>query len=314
MDGCLNAGTLSVNGGALTGKIYNTGSISGGSGYSVRVKGPAVSGVSEVRYASGSESPDYKDNCIWIPQGETVLHLVIGEYLCTPSGGRYAYSITYKYNNSNQSAMQLDTKKYPTQYYVKVVEQVIPAAPDTEIDYVFRGWHCAALGYDENNLQSALAIPAEIGGNLTLLSWWTDSPGHNEGKTGASAGMSAGGGTAGGISAGGGLSGAIAELLPAETTEEDDEADTQDAIIDYSTGAQGGVRVRNANATTRHSFSDAADDIEARASMRQQKHFPWQWVGVGLGGALILLSITLTVRRRLRERNEATLRKLHIKD
>lgn len=316
IDGDLfNYGTLTGVSDTNCGTIYDyTGNVTGGK---VRVAGSAVSGASEVRFLSGaSETADYQNGILWIPRGTSIQYLIINDYVCTPNGGRIQYAITYLYNNTAQSAMKLDTKKYPATYCVKTVDQTIPEAPDTEVDFVFAGWYCKILGYEETNLQKTLVIPANRGADLTLLSWWTESPGHNEGRQGASGGMA--GGMAGGMSGSGsgGLSGGIRAMADTLTNDDNKDEDNEAAAVltDYSASQGGGMRVRNASSTTRHTFDSAQNDVEARANARAQKRFPWQWVGAGLGGALILLAIGVTVRRKMRERNEATLEKLHIRD
>lgn len=318
--------TVEITTGKINGSFFNSGALTGatdancGTIYdytntvisgTVRVQGSGVSGASEVRFYSGaSESADYQNGILWIPRGQSIQYLIINDYVCTPDGGKIQYSITYLYNNTAQSAMKLDAKKYPATYCVMTVDQTIPEAPDTEVDYVFAGWYCKILGYEETNLVKTLTIPANRGANLTLLSWWTKSPGHNEGKQGASSGM------AGGMSGGGsgGVTGAMSAAAGLLSTDDEDEDDEDTALVDYSASQGGGMRVRNASSTTRHTFDNASGDITARANARTQRRFPWQWIGVGLGGALILFAAGVTVRRRLNERNEATLEKLNIHD
>lgn len=331
-NGCTNAGVLNVTG-AVGGDFYNTGTVSGANkcggtiykmagtvtgGGTVRIPGPAMSNVTQVRYADGSsESAKYLGGTLWTLDGRSVQYLVINDYVCTPDGARLAYSITYKYNNVSQSAMTLDTKKYPTTYYVKATGQdLVPEAPDTEVDYLFAGWYCKALGYDENNLQKTVSIDADKGGNLTLISWWTEAPGHNEGKANATTGMTAGGGTARSATSAGGAIGTLTGLLATEASEEEAE-EAEEAVVDFASGSTSGVRIRTANNVQRHSFTDARsnEDIQAMAASKSaSKRFPWQWVGAGLGAALTLLAVVLAFRRRFLDRDQATLEKLNIRD
>lgn len=330
MDGFLNAGTITVAGGALSGRIYNAGAIAGGSGYSELVPGSAVSGAGTVVFSDGGyAAADYKGGILWIPKGTSIAYLIINDYVCQPNGERVVCSISYRYRNADSSPMSLDAKTFPASYHPRFNASplTIPKAPDTEVDYVFSGWACDALGVDETNMQTTFTIPAGTIGNLTLVSCWTFQNGHNENLGNATTGMTSGGtvgGTGSGASgstggASGGVGGALSAILGAEDSAASD-ADTDtslaadDTVTNLLTGSQGGMRVRNASSVTRHAFTGEADDIEARASARQQKRFPWQWVGAGAGGALLLFAAGLTIRRRLRARNAATLEKLRIYD
>lgn len=317
MTGRTNKGTLAVVG-KVTGNFYNDGTLSGSGNCTgtVYVKKSAASGASEVIFTNNQrEAANYAAaGILWVPSGWEIAYLVIGSYLCTPSGGRLQYSITYKYNNASQSAMTLDTKKYPDTYCVMVTDQTIPAPPDTEIDYVFAGWYCQALGVTEANLQKTLTIPAGISGNLTLYSYWTESEGHNANMANPSGGMSAGGGMGsfGSMGGGGGRTGqsSAANSLLTQTEEKTETT----PVTNLLTGTQNGVRVRTAKSTSKHSFTSPTGDVEARANQRQTSQFPWQWLGAGLGGALALTALIWTLRRRLAQRDAATLEKLNIHD
>ena len=329
MEGCTNAGALIAGGGTVTGDFFNTGTVIGGGrcsgtiyntgsadGGNVRVPGPAISGVSSVIYADNAqEDADYKGGTLWIPNGKSVRYLIIGGYICTPEGARQSFGITYLYNNHSQSVMRLDTKKYPATYYLMEADQTIPAAPDSEVGYAFSGWYCSALGYDESHLQKSLIIPGGTKGNLTLVSWWAESPGRNEGKSGSTTGMASGGGMAGSGASTGGASGtgSAGTGLLADASGETEDSGSESAVTNVLTETTN-MRVRTASATTRHTFAHTDGDVMARASARQQKRFPWQWAGIIAGGALILFAAGWTIRRKYRERNEATLQKLNIRD
>lgn len=317
MAGRTNKGALAVNG-KVTGNFYNDGTLSGGGNCTgtVYVQKSAASGASKVIYDNGDEAnANYASaSALWVPSGREIKYLVIGSYLCTPAGGKMQYSITYKYNNGAQSTMSLDTKKYPANYCVMVTDQTIPAPPDTEIDYVFAGWYCEALGVTETNLAKTLTIPAGISGNLTLYSYWTESEGHNANMANAGNGMSAGGGMGSFGSMGGGGSRSGQSSGNNSLLTQSEEKTETNTVTNLLTGTQNGVRVRTASSTTKHTFSSTAGDVEARANQRQTKRFPWQWVGVGLGGTLALTALIWTVRRRLAQRDAATLEKLNIHD
>ena len=331
MSGCTNAGTLSTSGsgtitgdflntgtvsGSCTGIIYNTGSASGGTVY-VLASASAIASASGY-IEGGVNGTAYYDLAAygggyWIPQGRRIDYLIINGYICTADGGKIAHNITYLYNNATQSAMQLDTSAYPAVYYVKMDSQDIPAPPDTEVDYVFAGWYCMALGYDETNLQKTLTIPGGTSGDLTLISYWTESKGHNQGLSRATTGMTAGGG----MSGGGGMGSAMGAATSALSAflNGDDEEDEEEAVVSLVSNT-GSMRVRTATATTRHSIiNDAGLDVQALASQSQRSsRFPWQWVGIGLGAAVAIAWLGYLIKKRNMEKTAAIYEKLNIHD
>ena len=113
----------------------------------------------------------------------------------------------------------------------------------------------------------------------------------------------------------GAAAGAASVAGDSDTDDADDETTATATTTQF--GQNGGMRVRTASSVQRHTFTStqSSEDIEALAnSRRSASRFPWQWIGVGLGGALILFALFVSIRRRLNERNAATLEKLNIHD
>ncbi len=330
MSGATNAGILSTSGGSIGGDFLNTGTVSGNctgiiynlgsaSGGTVYVPANASAIGSASGYIQGSvNGTAYYDiqtygGGYWIPSGRQVNYLIINGYICTTSGSKLAHSITYLYDNTNQSAMQLNANTYPTSYFVMMDDQTIPAPPDTEVDYVFAGWYCLALGYDESNLQKTVTIPGGVSGDLTLISYWTESKGHNSGRGGASTAMTAGGGSRSGGS--GSAMGAATSALSAFLNRDDGDEDTVQSAVSLVSNA-GAPRVRTATATIKHTITNNAGlDVQALAIKNQRSsQFPWQWVGIGLGGAVILVWLGYLIKKRTAEKTAAIYEKLNIQD
>lgn len=315
-DGCVNNGALSVAGGALTGAsfynngsfvgsfnglIYNTGSctLSGGAG---KVYGelPASLVNASALFKNGNFSDQIAVSNGYYDASASITGAVVGGYYYDVSASGAitlkAYTISYYYGDGKGTAMQLKTDTYPNYYAASTSALTIPAAPN-QAGYSFRYWT-----YNGADVGKTFRIAAGTMQDIVLYSYWNPAAGKTDGGAGAAAAKGSGKT---------GVTGAAGALTDAMTTADDDADDTVSAVTAQS-AQSGGMRVRNASLTTRHTFTGSDGDVLARASQRTEKRFPWQWLGIGLAGALLVSAVVLTVFRRMRERDAATLEKLNI--
>lgn len=321
MDGCANAGALTVSGGSVTGDFYNTGTVNGACGGIIYHDGGTVSSGNRVYipipsslagasalYQNGGFGDQVPTSNGYYDSSATITGAIIGKYYYDVSGSSArlkSYTISYYYGDGKGTAMSLSAS-YPTVYAASTSDLVIPAAPNQE-GYAFGYW-----AYNNVDSGKTFRIAAGTMENIVLYSYWNKAFASGAGASGGAMSSVNGGGS--GAAGAAGTTGAAGALVSGSTTDDDDDDDTVAATVTSPTGSNG-MRVRTANATTRHAFSATDDDVETRASsQRRTRRFPWQWVGVGLGGAVLLVAGWIMLRRRLAERDAALLEKLNIHD
>lgn len=326
--GVNNSGTMG-SGLTVTGSIYNTGTLDGvtcsgnvyndggdladvtcaGTIYSrITIALPSGVSVQNVNGYTGFSQISADD--YWVSIGALPISFVTGtdgrKYARSGNSYYAEYSISYYYNDGKNTRMKslADEYQYPSSY-LEGESVKISAAPD-QAGYAFDYWTCGGV----QGRKLTLVKPT---GDLKIYSSWKESA--SAGKSGGAAtqnGSMTGGKTVGGPSA---AAGAASVAGDSDTDDADDETTATATTTQF--GQNGGMRVRTASSVQRHTFTStqSSEDIEALAnSRRSASRFPWQWIGVGLGGALILFALFVSIRRRLNERNAATLEKLNIHD